>query len=103
MSEFISYYWQPADLPDAETAAAFHTLIAEPGDPQAQQAAFRILLESTSPVSQGIASDHFFYRNSLERFGANNPFEPYAPQLLASAREQLKGPPVASVSPGGKS
>lgn|SRR5262245_28806304 len=102
MDDFISYYWTPEALEGPGLVEAFQRLIAVESGAAEKAQAFGILLESDSVVAQGIAFDHFFYANSLSRYGMSNPFSGYLDELLIRAREQLRSEPVINTTPDGK-
>jgi hypothetical protein len=101
MSDFVSYYWTPETLGSQELTRVFQQLVSEESVPEDKANLLHVLLESKSVVAQGIAFDHFFYAESLSRYGVDNPYQPYRDDLLVKAREQLRGPAVTNAAPDG--
>jgi hypothetical protein len=99
MSQFKSYYWTPQDLETKGLRRAYQQFFSSDSTLEQKLESFKRLLESDSVIAQGIAFDHFFYTESLSRFGSSNPYWQYSEQLLSQAREQLKNPPVTVTKP----
>jgi hypothetical protein len=85
---FDSYYWHEADVASVELGRA-RARLAEAGDP----AAFALLLGSTDPVAVGVALDQYHRSEAFTRHGTANAFADYADDVVARAREILRGPP----------
>src|SRR5512138_3217063 len=84
---FDSYYWHAARVrPELEQArdrlAAGH-----------DRAAFAELLRSGDPVAVAIALDHYHRADASTRHGTPNPFEDHRNEVIAAAREVLRGAP----------
>lgn len=57
------------------------------------RAAFEQLLRSGDPVAVGIALDHYRRADGSTRHGTPNPFEDHRDEVVAAARDVLRGPP----------
>jgi hypothetical protein len=84
---FDSYYWHAARVsPELEQArerlAAGH-----------DRAAFELLLRSGDPVAVAVALDHYHRADASTRHGTPNPFEDHRDEVVAAAREVLRGAP----------
>lgn len=99
MNQFKSYYWIPQDLETKGLRRAYQQFLSNDSTREQKLESFQRLLKSDSVIAQGIAFDHFFYTESLTRFGSSNPYWQYSEQLLSQAREQLKNPPVTVTKP----
>ncbi|MBL1098632.1 hypothetical protein [Streptomyces coffeae] len=92
-----SLHWQGTEPLGAELSEA-HRQVRSPTGEAVHRQAFRTLLHSGSPVSVGIALDHFHNAQGLTRFGLDD--AEHAPEVLAVAREVLRQPPSpAALSP----
>jgi hypothetical protein len=84
---FDSYYWHAVHVrPDLQQArerlAAGH-----------DRAAFEQLLRSGDPVAVAIALDHYHRADASTRHGTPNPFEDHRDEVVAAARDVLRGAP----------
>jgi hypothetical protein len=84
---FGTYYWHGADLGALAQARAELT---EPTSAAARDKVFRTLLRSAVPAAIGTALDHYQYAEAASRYGGENPFASYAPEVLDRARELLR-------------
>ncbi|HEX8115015.1 MAG TPA: hypothetical protein VF516_45115 [Kofleriaceae bacterium] len=85
---FDSYYWHAGRVrPELEQArerlAAGH-----------DRAAFKLLLRSGDPVAVAIALDHYHRADASTRHGTPNPFEDHRDEVIAVARDVLRGAPT---------
>lgn len=85
---FDSFYWRHARLGTLELERARERLVSS-HDP----AAFELLLRSGDPVAVGVALDQYAYADASTRHGQSNPFGGYRDEIIARAKEILRGPP----------
>lgn len=85
---FDSYYWGDARVAGAELERARQRLAAA-----GERAAFAVLLRSGDPVAVGVALDQYHHAEALTRHGGASPFEEHTDEVVARAREALRGPP----------
>jgi hypothetical protein len=84
---FDSYYWHAARVrPELEPA---RERLALGND----RVAFAQLLRSGDPVAVAIALDHYRRADASIRHGTPNPFEDHRDEVVAAAREVLRGAP----------
>jgi hypothetical protein len=102
VTDFVSYYWLPEALEDKHLIDEFERLLSKNSTMEEKIKSFGMLLESENTVAQCIAFDHFFYRDSLLRYGVDNSFYHYQDELLKKARNQLRSGAVVSTTPRGK-
>src|SRR4051794_4878220 len=94
----LTYYWgkpkfQKKDLRDA------YVLLTKGAVAREQlNEAFKTLLKSNVGMAQGIAFDHFFYWQTLGRWGTKNPYLTFSTMLVETARRQLRQAPITSGS-----
>lgn len=85
---FDSFYWHGARTGTPELEQARERLAAS-----SDRAAFELLLRSGDPVAIGVALDQYDYADASTRHGTTNPFEGYHDEVIARARDILRGPP----------
>ncbi|GAA4630558.1 hypothetical protein GCM10023196_056380 [Actinoallomurus vinaceus] len=91
LQEFQSWYWD-CDFDDAELEAAYDATGTATTAEEFRRA-FLVLLRSEDTVARGIALDFFDRAHATNRFGEDNPFEPYREEVVATARAMLRRPP----------
>jgi len=95
---FDSYYWHGARVRSPELEQARERLAAHH-----DRTAFEQLLRSGDPVAVAIALDHYHRADASTRHGTPNPFEDHRDEVVAAAREVLRGAPSPEredVAPG---
>jgi hypothetical protein len=85
---FDSYYWHDSLVGTPELERARQQLAAE-----RDRKAFELLLRSGDPVAVGIALDQYHHADASTRHGTVSPFEEYREEVVARAREILRGAP----------
>lgn len=88
---FDSYYWHDARTGTPELERARERLAAS-----SDRAAFELLLRSGDPVAIGIALDQYHYADASTRHGTRNPFDGHFDEVVARARDILRGPPSSA-------
>jgi hypothetical protein len=95
---FESYYWEYTELDNLYLIKAFKIVKAfSQFEKEKVLQSFHKLLSSDSVIAQGIAFDWFAYGQTITRWGIDNPYRVFAPELLAKARAQLQTPPITAV------
>jgi hypothetical protein len=98
MYGFSSFYWDVAELAEADRRAVATLNTASPPlpsagyathDPDGLLAAYRTLLHSADVRARGVALDQYTYAQAQHRWGVDNPMTRFDDEVLAQARALL--------------